>query len=211
MVLLRLVWVRGCGLEFTTYCTYSTGNYIQTIMEKNMKKNICIYVCIYIWIYLNHFAVQQKPTQHGNQLYFNKIKDLILHNTPCKELLFLLPSSMVVCCRPFRINLGPLQSVDINCFTVFPVLGCSRFSLGQASLEGGGRKMGCWCLSGEPAGHTTVFEGKSRSTAHTEERCAHSPWRQIIYINDLEFHTGNFPILPVYLPIQPFIYINIES
>ena len=31
----------------------------QTIMEKNMKKN----TYIYMYIYLNHFPVQQKPTQ----------------------------------------------------------------------------------------------------------------------------------------------------
>ena len=45
-------------------------------MEENTKKNVCVYVCIYINIKLNHFAVQQKLTQHCKStiLQFKKIK-----------------------------------------------------------------------------------------------------------------------------------------
>ena len=64
---------------------YSTGNYIQyPVINHNGKEyeRMYMYVYIYNWIIhyifiyiykLNHFASQQKLTQHCNQLYFNKI------------------------------------------------------------------------------------------------------------------------------------------
>ena len=73
--LLYIEWINNKVL------LYSTGNYIQYPVinhkEKCIKENvyvclyICLCVCIYIYIKLNHVAVQQKLTQHVNQLYFN--------------------------------------------------------------------------------------------------------------------------------------------
>ena len=33
-------------------------------MEKNIKENIWIHIYVYLYVQLNHFAVQQKLTQH---------------------------------------------------------------------------------------------------------------------------------------------------
>ena len=40
-------------------------------MEKNLKKNVCVYTHTHTHIKPNHPAIQQKLTQHCNQLYFN--------------------------------------------------------------------------------------------------------------------------------------------
>ena len=73
--LLYIEWINNKVL------LYSTGNYIQDLVIKHNGKEyekeckyICIYICVcvyiyihihtYIYIKLNHFAVQQKLTQH---------------------------------------------------------------------------------------------------------------------------------------------------
>ena len=44
---------------------YSTGNYIQyPVITYSGKEHEKEYMCVYIYIYVNHFAVQQKLTQH---------------------------------------------------------------------------------------------------------------------------------------------------
>ena len=72
---------RGMDWEFAVRCKllhfkwisnevllYSTGTYIQSLVverdRKYEKKNVCVCVCVC----LRHFAVQQKLTEHINQL-----------------------------------------------------------------------------------------------------------------------------------------------
>ena len=55
--LLHIKWINSKGL------LYSTGNYIQfPVINYNRKKYEKECVCVYI--YINHFALQQKLTQH---------------------------------------------------------------------------------------------------------------------------------------------------
>ena len=64
-------WISRCKLLYIEWIKnkvllYSTGNYIHyPVVNHNGKeceKNMCMHVCIYI--YMNHFAEQQKLTQH---------------------------------------------------------------------------------------------------------------------------------------------------
>ena len=59
---------------------YSTGYDIQySVINHNEKEcgkdvYVCIYMCVYIYIYLNHFAIQQKLTQHCKSTILQQYK-----------------------------------------------------------------------------------------------------------------------------------------